>query len=310
VAGLLNATFSHRKQNRSQLAFTGRIGKTSFARIDYSIERTPLRSLDLAYLFNYQDLSVYDYGVRTFNTSYSRQLAEVAYSDMNWLNFKLKVGMRYEYFKYNSFLYAGESGNYSEKPEGYFSYFLQANVETFDRAYFPTKGVSIRADYSMYTDNLVSYHNRFPFIAVGLNFTLVAPLNASLDLLPSIYVRSLIGDEPAFPFLNVIGGEIAGKYVPQQIPFTGITRMEIVDDLVGIVRLNLRQKIGERHFLSLIGNYGITHNNLTELFAGSHLWGCGVEYAYNSMVGPISANLSFSNRHKNVIFFLNLGYYF
>ena len=64
-------------------------GKTSFARLDYAIERNPLRNLNLAYQFTYQDLDIYKKGDKTFNTSYTHHFAEFGYSDMNWLNFFL-----------------------------------------------------------------------------------------------------------------------------------------------------------------------------------------------------------------------------
>jgi NTE family protein len=143
-----------------------------------------------------------------------------------------------------------------------------------------------------------------------MNFSTVAPLTSHLSLLPSIYFRALIGESLAYPFLNAIGGERAGRYLPQQLPFTGTTQIEIVDNIVGVVRLNLRQRIFDRHYISLIGNYGVTNNKLPGLFSGSNLWGGGIEYAYNSIAGPLSANFSLSNRHKAVIFYLNLGYYF
>lgn len=150
IGVLLNATLDYRARNHSRLAFTGRVGgKISYGRLDYAIERNPLRNLNLAYQFTYNDLDIYRKGDKTFNTSYTHHLAEFGYSDMNWLNFKFKVGLRYEYFNYTSFLYTGDNNNeYEVKPEGFISYFALAHLETFDRRYFPTKGVSLKADYS------------------------------------------------------------------------------------------------------------------------------------------------------------------
>ena len=204
IGVLLNATLDYRARNHSRLAFTGRVGgKISYGRLDYAIERNPLRNLNLAYQFTYNDLDIYRKGNKTFNTSYTHHLAEFGYSDMNWLNFKFKVGLRYEYFNYTSFLYTGDNNNeYEVKPEGFISYFALAHLETFDRRYFPTKGVSLKADYSFYTDNFVSYNGHAPFSAVGLNFTSVIPITSHLSVLPSLYGRVLIGGNLAYPFLH------------------------------------------------------------------------------------------------------------
>ncbi|MDR1939088.1 MAG: patatin-like phospholipase family protein [Tannerellaceae bacterium] len=310
AAATLNATLEHRARNRSQFAFTGRIGKMSFARLDYSLERSPLRGLNLAYMFKYQDMDIYRHNKKTVNTTYTHHFAELAYSDMNWLNFRMKIGMRYEYYNFNSILYADARYSYPIVPEGYISYFLLAHIETLDRANFPTKGVSIRADYSMYTDNFVGYRGKFPFWAVGLHFSTVVPLTSRLSLLPSVYARGLLGKNPAYPFFNMIGGEIAGRYMPQQLPFAGINRTEIANNTIALLRLHLRQQIGSRHYLSLIGNYGLHNDDLPKLLKGEHLWGGAIEYSYNSIAGPLSASLSMSKWSRNVLFYLSLGFYF
>ena len=99
IGVLFNTTFDYRRRNLSRFGLTGRVGgKTSFARLDYAIERSPLRNFNLSYQFLYQDLDIYVKGKKTYNTNYMHHRAEFGYSDMNWLNFKFKLGMRYEYF--------------------------------------------------------------------------------------------------------------------------------------------------------------------------------------------------------------------
>lgn len=308
---LLNATLDYRAHNHSRLAFTGRVGgETIYGKLDYTIERNPLRNLNLSYKFSYQDMDIYRKGDKTFNTTYTHHLAEFGYSDMNWLNFKFHAGIRYEYFDYNSFLYTGDDNQYHVSPEGFISYFAQAHLETFDRRYFPNRGVSLKADYSFYTDNFVNYRDHAPFSAVGLNFTSVLPVTSHFSILPSLYGRVLIGGNLAYPFLNVVGGETAGRYVPQQLPFAGINRMEIFDNSVAIARIHLRQRIAGRNYISLIGNYAIHNNDFLHLFRGKSVWGGSIGYAYNSIAGPLSVNFSMSNQNTNLQFYMNLGYYF
>ena len=116
--------------------------------------------------------------------------------------------------------------------------------------------------------------------------------------------------DPAYLFLNVVGGDMPERYLPQQLPFAGINHMEIFDNSVAIVRLNLRQRIGQRHYISLIANYAIHENNFFDLFKGESVWGGSIGYAYNSIVGPMNTNFGLSNRNNNLQFYLNLGYSF
>ena len=311
VAVLLNATLDYRARYHSKLAFTGRVGgKMSYARLDYGIERTPLRNFNMAYMFSYHDLDIYKKGEKTYNTAYRHHLVELGYSDMNWLSFKFQLGLRYEYFDYNNFLFTDESLNYSVKPESFISYFALAHFETMDRRYFPTKGVSLRADYSVYTDNFVNYNGHTPFSALSFGFNSVLPLTSHFSILPSINGRILIGKDIAYPFLNAIGGDIAGKYVPQQLPFAGINHMELLDNSLAMARVDFRQRIGERHYISLVANCAIHHNDFWTLLKGKYLWGGSLGYAYNSIAGPMSVNFGLANQHRNLQFFMNLGYYF
>lgn len=57
----------------------------------------------------------------------------------------------------------GRQSGFDVGTEHFFSYFAQMHYETFDKAYFPTKGISARASYSLYTDNFTGYDGHAPF---------------------------------------------------------------------------------------------------------------------------------------------------
>lgn len=310
VAVQLNGTLDYRARYRSKLSLTGRVGKKSVAQVDYAIERTPLRNFSLGYRFTYQDLNIFQRGEKVVNTTYRHHLAELAYSDMNWLSFKLKVGLRYEYFDYNSFLYTTGDQHREVRPEDFLSYFIQAHLETLDRRYFPQKGVSLKADYTIYTDNFIAYKGHTPFSALGVHFLSVLPVTPRFSFIPSLTGRVLIGRDPAYPFFNAAGGEQAGKYLEQQVPFAGINHVELFDNALAIARLRLRQRIGSNHYLSLLVNYALHQDDFFDLFRGEQIWGGSLEYAYNSIVGPLNSSFSLSNRNKHLQFYLNLGFHF
>ncbi len=317
VAVQLNATLNYRSRYRSKLAFTGRIGERTSARLDYSIGPNLLRNMGLSYMFTYHDLNVYYRGHKWVNTTYRRQLVELAYSDMNWLSFRLKLGGRFEYYDYNDFLYAEDvpidpdgPQIYNKKGEHFFNYFAEAQFETMDRRYFPRKGVSLSANYTVYTDNFVSYKGHTPFAALALDFTAVLPLNSHLSLLPAFSGRVITGHDVAYPYMNAMGGEMPGKYLPQQLPFAGINHVELADHTLLVASLHLRQRIAGKHYVSLIGNYGMQEDDFFSILNGRHLWGGRLGYAFDSVAGPLDVNLGMSNRVNSVQFYLNLGFSF
>lgn len=313
VSVLLHATLDYRSTFNSRIALTGRVGRNSYGRIDYAIEKNPLRNFSLSYMFDYNDLKIYNLGRRSFNPSYQHHLIEFAYTDVNWLNFQFKTGVRYQYYDFNSMLYSDENVHIPATSSRFSSVFAEAYLETLDSRYFPTKGVSLKGEYSLFIDDFIGNKIETLFSSAMIRFMGVIRLNSHLTLLPSVYGRLLMG-EAAFPFQNIIGGEVFGRYLPQQLPFIGINQPEMTQDVLVITKLHLRQRIAKKHYISLIANYGASDNNLFELLQGKSYWGGGLGYAYNSIAGPLSATLSMSNQtvsgKPQPLFYMSLGYSF
>ena len=270
IAVLLNGTFDYHTKFHSRFSVTGRVGKKTYGRVDYSIERNPLRNLNLSYKFTYQDLDIYHKGEKSLNTTFRNHFAEFSYSDMNWLSFKVQTGIRYEHYNYKSVLNNGDL-LVDFKPQNFINYFVSTHFETLDRSYYPNRGVSLKANYTVYTDNFVGYQGHTPFSALSAHFLSVIPVTSHFSFLPALYGRVLIGRDAAFPYLNAIGGETEGHYLDHQLPFAGINHVEFLDHAFLSLRLQLRQRISSRHYISLIGNYGVHDDNFFNLLKGNHL---------------------------------------
>ena len=264
IAVLLNGTFDYHTKFHSRFSVTGRVGKKTYGRVDYSIERNPLRNLNLSYKFTYQDLDIYHKGEKSLNTTFRNHFAEFSYSDMNWLSFKVQTGIRYEHYNYKSVLNNGDL-LVDFKPQNFINYFVSTHFETLDRSYYPNRGVSLKANYTVYTDNFVGYQGHTPFSALSAHFLSVIPVTSHFSFLPALYGRVLIGRDAAFPYLNAIGGETEGHYLDHQLPFAGINHVEFLDHAFLSLRLQLRQRISSRHYISLIGNYGVHDDNFFNL---------------------------------------------
>ena len=191
IAVLLNGTFDYHTKFHSRFSVTGRVGKKTYGRVDYSIERNPLRNLNLSYKFTYQDLDIYHKGEKSLNTTFRNHFAEFSYSDMNWLSFKVQTGIRYEHYNYKSVLNNGDL-LVDFKPQNFINYFVSTHFETLDRSYYPNRGVSLKANYTVYTDNFVGYQGHTPFSALSAHFLSVIPVTSHFSFLPALYGRVLI----------------------------------------------------------------------------------------------------------------------
>ncbi|NDV66857.1 patatin-like phospholipase family protein [Bacteroides sp. 224] len=306
----VNASYQFKTKLATRAIVTGRIGKRASAQLDYLILPSALRYINLSYKFQYTDMNIYSHGDRAYNTTYSQHFGDIGYSSILSRNLRMSLGLRYEYYNYSTFLFNNTENNMTVKPEGFFSYYGILRYETTDKKSYPTKGMSLHADLSIYTDNLSSYKDNTPFGAACAWWEGVFSLTRRFSLLPSFYGRVLFGQDSPYPYMNVLGGDVPGRYMPQQIPFAGINYMEVVDNSVMVGALKFRQRMGKNNYVSFITNYGLTENDLGRIFKGSQLFGMGVGYGYDSFFGPIEATLNISNRTKQLGFYFNVGYRF
>ena len=194
--------------------------------------------------------------------------------------------------------------------EHFLSYFAQIHYNTYDKGYFPSKGSDFKAAYSLYTDNMAQYNEQAPFSALSASWASVIPATRRFSIIPSIYGRVLIGKGIPYPLKNAIGGEVYGFYIPQQLPFAGVTNMELMENSIIITSLKFRQRMGSIHYLTLTGNYGLTDSHFFEILKGKQLFGISAGYGMDSVFGPLEISLGYSNQTDKGSCFVNLGYYF
>lgn len=307
---LLNTTLSHRALRGSRLSLTGRLSMNPYVLVDYSFGNTFLRKAGISYMFKYNDINLYDRGEKVDNLTFSYHRGDINFSDIYLRNCKFQLGIRYEYFDYKSTLYNSDYMSEHIKSDGLFSYYASAHYETFDKKYYPDKGVSLKVEYSLYTDNMVNYKNSAPFSAISLNFEPTVRLTPRVYLMPALYGRVLIGNNIPFPYLNCMGGEMAGRYMNQQLPFYGIHNLELFDNSLLAARMTLRYRLWSNHYVSLSGNYAKQKDNFFDLLQGDDIWGGGLNYSYNSIIGPIGVTFDLSDWDKKLGVYFNLGFNF
>jgi len=308
---LLNATADIKTHIPSRLSLTGRLGKRYAARIDYTLEPIQQRNFNFSYMFQYNDINIYEEGNRAYNTTYKYHLAEFGFSDVWYKNFRFGLGLRFEYYKYKDFLFKKpEISDLKVESEHFLNYFAQVQYNTYDKGYFPAKGSDFKAAYSLYTDNMAQYNDHAPFSALSASWASVIPITRRFAVIPSIYGRILIGRDFPYPLQNAIGGDVPGFYIPQQLPFAGVTNLELMDNTIMITSVKFRQRMGAIHYLTLTGNYGLTYSNFFDILKGKQLFGISAGYGMDSIFGPLEISLGYSNQTDKGSCFVNLGYYF
>ena len=74
--------------------------------------------------------------------------------------------------------------------------------------------------------------------------------------------------------------------------------------------LDLRVKVKDAHYLTVMGNYARDCDRFSEYTKGAGFWGVGLEYGYDSVVGPITINAHYSNLSHNPGAYVSIGVIF
>ena len=103
---------------------------------------------------------------------------------------------------------------------------------------------------------------------------------------------------------------MAGRFSEQQIPFTGVEYVQALSDQLGVAALKLRYSPARNHYVTGIYNAAYTADNLDDYFLqfqGRLYHGCGLEYAYNSVIGPFKIDLYWSDLKKQLGAYMSIG---
>lgn len=307
---LINANTMLNTRLPSYLAATVRLGKRYAVKLNYGIEPSPLSSLGLSYQFQYNDIDYYQEGKRSFNSTFRYHAGEISYYNVWLRNVRFGLGVRYELYNYDKLLYQEGSGQLDVQDDHFFNYFANLHYDTYDKAYFPTKGVKMHGSYTFYTDNFTEYDNHAPFSAIQGSVEGVIPITNRFSLLPGVYGRFLIGKDVPLAKRNIMGGEIMEQYLPDQLPFVGTPHVELMDNSLLIGGLKFRQRMGAVHYLSLSGNYALSSHKIKGLLTEKTMFVCSIGYGMDSMFGPLEASLNYANHANKVNIYINLGYKF
>ena len=111
-------------------------------------------------------------------------------------------------------------------------------------------------------------------------------------------------------FMNLIGGDMAGRYLDQQIPFAGVTGGFLRADNILVGTAEARYRLGTNHYVSLLGSTSADFADFNSIKEATLFSGFGIGYAYNSIAGPLKAQLGWSSITNKLSLYLSLGYNF
>lgn len=293
-----------------EVSATGRLGRRYMANVSATVMPANWRNWTVDYTFRYNDINIYEDGRRDFNVTYDYHSVKLGLISFNLRNFTLDVAARWENYDYGTTLIGEDRSGMVFDDEHLYSYNLWLHYNSENDRYFTTRGASLETGYSLYTDDFVHYRSANPVHVVSGRWRFAMGLTDRFIVQPLVYGRMLIGNEMPWCLTNFIGGDFAGHYVEQQLPFAGIGNVEVAENSFVAAGLKLQQRIMDNNYIMARATFALNADKPRNLLHNPLLHGYQLTWAYNSMFGPVNGNVGYSSKTRRVFFYLNLGFEF
>lgn len=289
---------------------TIRLGKRIMGRGEITFHPRSFTRPSIAYTFRHNDINIYEKGDRNHSFVYNHHQGVLTPINFNIRNFNLQASIRWDYLHFLGNLYTEGATPIKRENDHYFSYHALINYNSEDNWNFPTIGSRFKMEYVYLTDNFTQLGKKAGASDINANWRTSIPFSKRFTLQPMFYGRCLFGANIPVIYGNAIGGEWFGHYIEQQMPFAGVSNLEYTDPHFIAMQMQAQQRIATNHFVLLRVAAAQHANNFRHLFDHQTMLGTQLAYYYNTMFGPLGATFGYSNKTKELNFYLNLGFEF
>jgi NTE family protein len=179
------------------------------------------------------------------------------------------------------------------------------HLDTYDNLYYPRIGSRFNALYKfIYNPDNPSIH------FLTYRYEQAIRINKRITLIPAVFGGITTADSATASYQLHLGG-MNQFYRQSQIPFTGLSFMQVSDRNVIAAGLNLQVNFWKNNYIVLRANAGAASwelKNLAEKDNG--ILGFGISLGNNNLIGPIEVTFMGSNLHRKPMGYLNIGYWF
>ena len=310
VSVLLNFGYNAHKMYGHNWDYTVKISTNPYMSLKWSYDAPKIPTLNAAATLRVTDMNALKFGDNKLSLNFLHSRQELYMSNIKWRWFDIKAGIRNDIFNIRNVKSEQIIGDYdfSQLSNDFVSLFADARSETFDDGYFPTKGFTAGAGYSWTFVGFPKKAHRFHTVTADAK--VVAPVGDIFAVLPYFNARALFGADIPVAYFNAMGGSLAGRYVDQQIPFIGITNLAAMKSILTVYGLDLRFRLARNHYLTGIVNYARDCDHFRDYAQGLGYFGAGIEYAFDTIFGPIKGNIHWSNMTRKVGVYLSGGFNF
>ena len=310
VSVLLNLGLNAHKLHGHVYDFSAKISANPYMQFHWSYDLPKMPTINALASLRWTDMNMLDFGTSHLSLSYLCARQEFFLSNMKWKRLDFKAGLRNEVYDVRNVSSSEILGDYdfSQLTNDFVSLYMDARTDTFDDGYFPERGVNAGLSYSWTFGGFPHSFNNFQVIRADART--VCPITDRLAFIPSFNFRFLLGEDIPVAYFNAVGGSLAGRYIDQQMPFLGVTNLVPMKNMLTIYRADIRFTLARNHYLTGTVNYARDCDSFKYYADGPGYTGVALEYAFDTIFGPLSANVHWSDLTGKVGFYLSAGYSF
>ena len=310
VSVLVNLGINVHRLHGHAFDFTGKISANPYVQMHWSYDLPEIPTVNAAVSFRWTNMGMLNFGSNNLSLSYFNARQEVYLSNIKWRFMDIKGGLRNDVFNIHNIKSSQVIDEYdlNHLSHDFVSLFATGRTDTFDDGYFPTRGVNAGVSYSWTFAGLPTRINRFHTLQADAK--VVVPAGDFFAFIPSVNCRFLMGDEIPVAYFNAIGGSLPGRFVDQQVPFMGVTNLVAMENIMTLFRTDFRFRIAKNHYLTGTVNYVRDSEDFMTYGNGKGNFGAGLEYAFDTIFGPLSANIHWSDFTGKVGVYLSAGFNF
>lgn len=310
VSVLVNLGINVHRLHGHSFDLTGKVSANPYVQAKWSYDVPQIPTVNASASFRWTNMGMLNFGTNNLSLNFFNARQEVYLSNMKWKFLDVRGGLRNDIFNIRNIKSSQIIDEYdtSNLSNDFVSLFVDGRTDTFDDGYFPTKGVNAGVSYAWTFAGIPDMiHNFHTFQA---DAKVVVPGSDGFAFIPSFNCRFLMGRDIPLAYFNAIGGSLPGRFVDQQLPFIGVTNLVAMENIMTMFRTDFRFTLARNHYLTGIINYVRSSDTFMEYGKGMGNFGAGVEYSFDTIFGPFSANIHWSDFTGKVGMYLSAGFNF
>lgn len=312
AALLLNVGLNEKKFGGSKFNASIKLSYSPKINLTYTYSAPSLANFNLAYDYRNEHFSMMFDNKRSINLRYYQHKVSGYVSQFHLLNVSTNVGLSYIGTKFDLFTLDEEFDTVYFAPNIMLTPFVDIKYDNLDDAYFAKHGIKARLS-GRYNIDTKNFKDKYSLLSLAFQ-SYLTPGDGRFTFIPQVYGYYVFGAPVYFNLYGVFGGQIEGRHFEQQMPFVGYASVESGSDVLSVLRCDLRYNFYKNHYLTAMYNHLINSywgEPVSELFNNS-AQGAGLQYSYNSILGPISLTVHWSKRYYENHFgaYFSFGYAF